>query len=472
MKKSEDRSLSRSVAIYGIGNIGTLVINFFLVPLYTFYLSTDELGYFDIVAATLIVIVPFAFGHIELAIIRWIIADKDPSNIKSVVSNSFVVFISGLLIFTLAYFVTSLLISWDLVFFVFLYLVSNLFYIVAKQVIRAVYSSMHYVGTEVVYTLIVFLFVIFYIGDLKLEAVFLAYTLASFVLLIYMLFLKIYNSIDFKVIEAKKIKELLSYSSPLIPNTFSLWLNNTSNKYLILFLIGLGANGIYAIAYKFAYVVQILNKIFYFSFQDKMYSIYGKPGFESYFSDTFNKYTSMLFTVLYVIIVTQKIVLPWIIDDAFLEAMDYIPLLGSGVLFMSLGSIVGIIYQCAKRNLNASKTSFVSALIIVGLGLALIPYFGLYGASWAFTIGNLCLFLYRYLDIRKIAPISVSFGRIIVLVIIGIIFWAISLTDNIWLQLTNCILVGILGFLLNREFLENKMKSILQNFGQGSEKKD
>lgn len=459
-ENNKPRSLAKGSAIYGIGNIGTLVINFFLVPLYTFYLSNEALGYFDLVASALVLLSPVFFGNIELAVLRWVLANKDPSNITKVVSNCFLVFLAGLLFFSLVFFGVSSITTIELAPYVFLYLVSNFFYILAKQVIRSVYSSLHYVLTELSYVLIVLLFSIFFVGEYGLKAIFLAYGTASLVLLIYVLALKIHKWISVRTMKLTATRELLAYSFPLVLNATSLWMNNQSSKYIIVSYLALSANGIYAIAFKIAYVIQILNRIFYFSFQDKMFAIYGKVGFKNYFSQTFNTYSALLFAILYLLISTQKIVLPLIIDSSFLEATQYIPILALGVVFMSLSSILGIIYQCEKKNMHAFKTSLVSGIFIVVLSFILIPRYGLYGAAVVFMIGNLVWLIYRYFDVQKFTPVRIMMFRFFLYILIAVGIYRITLYNGLWATIFGLFCAMLFSVLFNREFLIDKMKMI------------
>ena len=461
---NKPRSLAKGSAIYGIGNIGTLVINFFLVPLYTFYLSNEALGYFDLVASALVLLSPIFFGHIELAVLRWVLANRDPSNMIKVVSNCLLVFLVGLLFFSLVFFVVSAITAIELAPYVFLYLVSNFFYIIAKQVIRSVYSSLHYVLTELSYILIVLLASIFFVGQYGLKAIFLAYGIASLVLLIYLLALKIHKWISLKTMKVTATKELLDYSFPLVLNATSLWMNNQSSKYIIASFLTLSANGIYAIAFKIAYVIQILNRIFYFSLQDKMFAIYGQKEFKNYFSKTFNTYAAMLFAILYMLISTQKVLLPLIIDASFLEATQYIPILALGVVFMSLSSILGIIYQCEKKNMHAFKTSLVSGILIVILGFMLIPKYGLYGAAGVFTIGNLIWLLYRYYDVQKFTTVRIMAFRFLLYIIIAVGIYMITQYNSGWTTILGLFCASLFAVLFNREFLNDKIKLIRTKF--------
>jgi O-antigen/teichoic acid export membrane protein len=243
----------------------------------------------------------------------------------------------------------------------------------------------------------------------------------------------------------------------------SLWMNNQSSKYIIASFLTLSANGIYAIAFKIAYVIQILNRIFYYSFQDRMFAIYGKDGFKDYFEKTFNTYSGLLFSILYLLISTQKVLLPLIIDSDFLEATRYIPILALGVVFMSLASILGIIYQCEKKNMHAFKTSLVSGLLIVAIGFLFIPKFQLYGASSVFAFGNFVWLLYRYFDVQKFVAIRVFFWRFILY--IGIAFGIYSITQNeqLWASVLSICLSVIISLYFSRDLVRKFLTVLFKN---------
>lgn len=458
---NKTKSLTRGLAIYSIGNIGTLVINFFLVPFYTFYLSNEELGYFDLVASALILLAPVFFGHIELAVLRWVLANNDPKNITRVVSSCLMVFLIGLSIFSAVFSVVYLCTSITLAPYVFLYMASNFFYVIAKQVVRSVYSSLHYVLSEMSYILIVLLLSIFFVSDYGLKAIFTAYGFASACFLIYLLALNISKHINLKAVRVNTTKELLNYSFPLVLNAMSLWMNNQSSKYIIASFLTLSANGIYAIAFKIAYVIQILNRIFYYSFQDKMFAIYGKDGFKDYFAKTFNTYSGLLFSILYLLISTQKILLPFIIDAHFLEATRYIPILALGVVFMSLATILGIIYQCEKQNMHAFKTSLVSGVLIVTTGFFFIPKYQIYGASSVFAFGNFVWLLYRYYDVQKFMAIRIVVWKFILYIVLAFGIYSITQIEQLWASVLAVCLAVIISLYFSRDHVRKNSIRLL-----------
>lgn len=105
INKFVDKSnLAKNTIIYAIGNVGVLVINFILVPFYTFFLSKESLGFYDFIVTNAMLIAPFATLQVEMAILRWLLDAKTLRIKQNVIANSFFIFILNLILFTALYF--------------------------------------------------------------------------------------------------------------------------------------------------------------------------------------------------------------------------------------------------------------------------------------------------------------------------------------------------------------------------------
>ena len=63
---TRNRYLLKNIALFSIGSIGTKVINFFLVPMYTNVMLTSEYGIVDLITTIATIVVPiitFNFGE-------------------------------------------------------------------------------------------------------------------------------------------------------------------------------------------------------------------------------------------------------------------------------------------------------------------------------------------------------------------------------------------------------------------------
>lgn len=55
---------------------------------------------------------------------------------------------------------------------------------------------------------------------------------------------------------------MMDYSRPLIANSIAWWINNASDRYIVIFFCGLAENGIYSVASKIPSILNIFQSIF------------------------------------------------------------------------------------------------------------------------------------------------------------------------------------------------------------------
>lgn len=72
-EKSKSRNLIEGMLIYAIGNFGSKILVFLIVPLYTYYISTEDMGNYDLVLTTVNLLTPIVTMQISDAAFRWMI---------------------------------------------------------------------------------------------------------------------------------------------------------------------------------------------------------------------------------------------------------------------------------------------------------------------------------------------------------------------------------------------------------------
>ena len=93
---SEDkkyRSLARNMAIYTVGTFGSKVLTFLILPLYTYYLSTEDYGNIDLFSTAVSLMLPFTSLVIYEAVIRF--ATKNEISKEAAVCVCVIVFLVG-----------------------------------------------------------------------------------------------------------------------------------------------------------------------------------------------------------------------------------------------------------------------------------------------------------------------------------------------------------------------------------------
>ena len=99
---NKKKQLAKNTIIIFFGRVCTQLISFFLLPLYTGYLSTKQYGLVDLIQTYVTLLVPVITLELEMSIFRYLIdsrsSDKDT---KKLISNNFFVLGIGLFTFSI-----------------------------------------------------------------------------------------------------------------------------------------------------------------------------------------------------------------------------------------------------------------------------------------------------------------------------------------------------------------------------------
>ncbi|NMB63571.1 MAG: oligosaccharide flippase family protein, partial [Spirochaetes bacterium] len=233
-----ESNLAKNTLIYAIGNIGVLIINFVLVPFYTFFLTKEELGYYDFIVTTAMFIAPFATLQVEMAILRWLL-DNDSKNIKkSVITNSFFILSINLLLLTALFFAFSKYFIDKYNIIILFYYVLFFLYPLFKQILRGIGKPKQYIFVEICYTSLFLILSILFIVHFKLgvKGLLISNIIAlSFSILFVFFNNKIYNYIGKQYFSKSLLIKMLKYSVPMILNISSVWFMTSAIKYFIIY---------------------------------------------------------------------------------------------------------------------------------------------------------------------------------------------------------------------------------------------
>ena len=105
---NKKKQLMKNTIIIFLGKVCTQLLSFFLLPLYTGYLSTKQYGIVDLIQTYVTLIVPIVTLELEMSIFRYLVDSRGKSKeTKRLMSNNFFMLGTGLLIFSLFYILIS-----------------------------------------------------------------------------------------------------------------------------------------------------------------------------------------------------------------------------------------------------------------------------------------------------------------------------------------------------------------------------
>ena len=451
-KESKNKYLLKNTIILSIGNFGSKLITFFLVPLYTNIFTTKEYGIIDLITIISVVIVPLITLNIQEAVMRYSM-DKDAKKEKIFsVGILIMIFMTILGIISLPILHrTSITSEYDalLVMYTLTFGFSQMLlcFIRGQEKLR-LYSIINIIQTFIIAILNILFLKCFKFG---IEEYILSYII-SYCITIILCFIKgdlIHLLHEFSI-DKKLAKEMIKYSIILIPNSLMWWIMNSIDRILVTVIINLEANGIYAVSYKIPSIVITLTTIFN---QAWMFSaVKEKDSIDK------NQYTNSIYIALFNCIVTLSIFLLLIlkplmkiyVGQDFYNAWMYTPPLIIGTIFLTLGTFLSNEYIAYKDSLGFLKSSSIGAIINIVLSSILIPTIGVMGAAIATCVSYIGIFIFRVFDTRNYLKIKVFDNNKIIQIIL-VFSAAIIVYINSVIIYPILLLIFILELWLTRE---------------------
>lgn len=461
-KESRSRYLFKNTAVFAIGNFVSKFLSFFLVPLYTNFLTTSEYGTIDLLTVLCTLVVPLITFNISEAVMRFSL-DKN-SNHDSIISiGIFTLIIStflSLFAIPILNFFPALK-EYSILFAIFLlsFAYSQFFLCVLRGKEQLVLYS---IGNIIHALLIGILNVIFLtIFKMGVKGYFLAYIISNVIVFIFSFIVsKTFRHIKFFRLEKKLFKEMFLYSTLLIPNSFMWWIMNSLDKIMITSMLGTTANGIYSISYKIPSLLSSVTTIF-----NQAWSYSAIREKESEDKEEYNNHIfSNLFKVVIIISVFLLLILkPFLkiyVGNDFFDSWKYTTFLIVGFVFMTLGSFLSTCYTVHKDSIGFLKSAIVGAIINLVLNFILIEKIKIYGAALSTAISYFCVFIYRLFDTKKYVKFNIKkteyFIGILVLLLSAC---TVYINDNISYLLL--LIQNLIILCMYKNFWLNLLKKVL-----------
>jgi len=252
---SKKKELLGNTFIIFIGKMLPQVLAFFMLFLYTNYLSASEYGTVDLIITYVSLLAPIITLQLEMAMFRFLIDVRNKNTEKKkLITNNYICLIIFSLIFSILYLIVMYFIDFKYAVIVLLYIISTIFMSNTLQISRGLGNNKAFAFGSILNAIVLVICNIYFLAFLNLgiDGMIISLFISNTITFIYLLFkLKLYNYISLKTKDKNKVKELIKYSLPLIPNGISWWIINVSDRTIISVLLGTAANGIYAISNKF-----------------------------------------------------------------------------------------------------------------------------------------------------------------------------------------------------------------------------
>ncbi|MEM1485757.1 polysaccharide biosynthesis C-terminal domain-containing protein [Oscillospiraceae bacterium PP1C4] len=427
------KKLISNTIIFAIGTFSSKMLVFLLLPLFTRVLSPNDYGIVDLVVQTSNLIIPIVSIGISNAIIRFGL-DRAVDKRDVFTGGITVVGIGYLLFLLLRPLLTNIPIIHDHAHLIYLYVLTSCLRSLCSQFVRSreLVKLYAFDGVMSTFMVISFNFLLLVGFKLGITGYLLATILSDLSSAVFLFFFAgLHRYVRFKGINWSVLRSMLGYAVPLIPATIFWWITNVSGRYLVTYMIGTQANGLYAIAYKIPTMIILVSGIFTDAWQMSAITESG-PGRNQFFSNVFAAYQAIIFTAASGLILFSKMITRILVSDAFYSSWQYIPFLVLATVFSCFVTFLGSIYMVEKKSIATLLTTVLGAVVNIILNLLLIPKFGINGAAFATFISYLVVFVVRVIDTRRFVKIRWKAPTLLVnLTILLVQSWIlITFTEN------------------------------------------
>lgn len=403
------KKLITNTAVLALGTLGSKLLVFLLLPLYTSLLSSSEYSVADIVSQTANLLIPLVSLGMYEAVFRFAM-DKD-ERAESVLATGMYVTLAGSLLFALL-----LPFLWDLEYFdgyfplVFLYVVcASIHYLVSRYTRAIGYNTLFAVQGIMSTAVNIALNIIFLIGfDMGVTGYVLSVILSDLSVSLFLFIkLSLFRELSPKNFSRRLLREMLRYSVPLIPTSVFWWVTNVADRYVIRAVLGDSVNGLYAVAFKIPTILLLLSSVFTEAWQFS--AVVEKDGSEKkehaeFFGVVFNSFQGMLFMSAAVLIAASKIFARVLFASSYFEAWRFMPLLIMATVYSSLVTFMGSVYLVDKKSMLSFVTALVGAVTNVVLNLILIGNYGANGAAFATLVCYVVVYIIRAVTSKRLLP--------------------------------------------------------------------
>ena len=454
------KKLGKNIILLTVGNFASKVLSFFLVPFYTTVLSTKEYGSADILTTSINLILPIFSMLIYESVLRFLLDDTNDK--KQIITIGLMINLIGFFVFLffspLCLFIST--IKKYYIVFVMYYLSSSLFNI-TSQYIKGIENVSLFTLGGVLNTIFMISFNILFLLYFKigvfgyLSSFILSQLLVSLLYVIKGHILK--ELISIRTIDFVLAKKMLKYSIPMIPNSLSWWISDSSDKYLVTFFKGVSVTGLYSVAYKIPTILTILTSIFMSAWQISSVENFGTEENRKFFSDIYVKYASCTIILCTGLITFAKIISQFLFSNNFFDAWIYTPVLLLGFVFNSMSAFFGTVYTAAKKTQMLFYSTLIGAFVNIFLNIILIQKYSALGAAIATMLSYFLVWMIRFFNSHKIMKLDIDIkGNIIsyALLLIQVVLVCLDLQYSFFISIFINFLIIKLNFnLINDVYL-------------------
>jgi len=202
------------------------------------------------------------------------------------------------------------------------------------------------------------------------------------------------------------IKDALLFGIPLIPHSVAIWAMSGMERFILTFMVGLSAAGLYTVGYQLAAIVGIViasvNNA-YLPYMMKKLNAPSESAKRGLVRNSYMVFVSFLLIAVFVSVLSIFI-LPYIVGNQYKDSADFIFWISLGFAFNGMYLLVAKYILYEKKMYYLSLVTVTSAIIHALSCYLFINLFGPIGAAYSTALSYFVSFVLTWLLAHKVYP--------------------------------------------------------------------
>ena len=423
----------RNLGIYAVGSIGSRLMTFLLVPIYSFFISPSEFGYYDICFVVAMFAVPIISMQLRDGAFRYLLDATTDEERTKVVTFSIVSLLRNIFVCLLLGMALHLLFDIRYMWYTLVFACVFALFEVVQQMLRGLGHNKLFAGCGILSSFLIFAISVPLVvwADMGVEGVFVGNIAARLIAMLFAewrvgVFSKFMRSnVDYNAVG----REVIRFSCPLLVVNLIVIVISCANRFFIERYLGLHDNGLYAVAVKFAAILDAIALIFIQAWQETAIRQYGDTDRDAFYSKILNAYIWLLVFLVVSIPFGARIVYGHIVGAEYQESIWFVLPQCLSTAFLCLVYFVDMGYQCSKNTSRQLPCLIIALVISVATNYFFTIWWGLYGILASINLTYFFVLIYKAIDTRRYMHLLIDARSMVMLGLLafsGVMFYAVD----------------------------------------------
>jgi O-antigen/teichoic acid export membrane protein len=471
----EKFNLAKDTFIYGVSMMMVRSAGVISAPILTRLLSVEDYGSREIISVTISMLLMFIGMNMNLGFSRFYFMSEDRSYKKDVFTSSLLISTALITLIVLLFLILKHFMVYSLQYeeiqlydkYVNVALIAVPFNVMINKVnalLRLSKRSLAYSlisVSQVVMSLCLIILLLSYYNT-GLIGAFWATTVTTIVISVISILL-VRKEIAFRI-DVKLISKIVRYSMPSFPAVLINWGVKQSNKFIIVYYLGLSAFGIYSIGHKIAIIILSIIAALRLALDPYVFSLFEKKNSVNKIESVYNTYLFIMIGVTLVLSISADNILYIMAPAEYSGAVILIPILSFGyALYLIVHFMTFRIYASPNKNIYITYISIIVFFVVIGGNLLLIPLIGILGTAVSQYLGYLVSIILQHSIRSKLKTIDFKiFNHVLQILLFTAVFVINIRYDGVFSPYSDIFLISVFLF-VNKSEAIRLLKDLKRN---------